>query len=96
MIATYTVRKGQSLYDVCLQTYGDLKYLFTKLLPDNAISSINVTGLQGKVFIYDTDFVKDTALFAKNDDENIIYSTEKGVTSLINKSFDTSFNISFN
>ena len=45
--ATY----GQSIYDICLMTYGDFKYLY-KLMLDNNIVGPNDTNLNGKVLVY--------------------------------------------
>lgn len=75
MILSYTAREGQSIYDVCLQTYGDIKYLFTKLIPDNNISNINSSGFQGRAFIFDSDYISDHSLYNRNQDENVFYVT---------------------
>lgn len=92
----YKAYHGQSIYDVCLQTYGDLKYLFTKLIPDNGFISLNMTDLGGRSFIFDTDFIKDNSVYNRNTNENIIYVTGFKVDQTGDNSFDNSFDISFN
>ncbi len=90
-MTNYTAQTGQSIYDVCLQTYGTLNLLF-KLLVDNKISVSNTHNLSGVVFIFDDELVKDYSVFNHNVTENIHYATANKV----GKSFDKSFDLSFN
>ncbi|CAB4218271.1 hypothetical protein UFOVP1596_11 [uncultured Caudovirales phage] len=64
-LASYTALDGQSIFDICLQTYGDLNLLY-KLMQDNKIDNTNSTMLKGSVFIFDTLLIKDNSL--KDDD----------------------------
>ena len=41
---------GQSIYDLCLMTYGDLKYVY-KLIQDSNIVNLNEPTLSGKEII---------------------------------------------
>lgn len=52
----YTAIAGQSIYDVCLQTYGSLDFLF-KLLQDNSIAGLNADVLSGQKFTWDETLV---------------------------------------
>lgn len=52
----YTAIAGQSIYDVCLQTYGSLDFLF-KLLQDNSIAGLNTDVLSGQKFTWDETLV---------------------------------------
>ena len=52
----YNAIQGQSIYDVCLQTYGSLDYLF-KLMQDNAINGLDERVVSGQTFIWDDSFV---------------------------------------
>lgn len=66
---TFAAIAGQSLYDVCLQTYGDLAYLF-KLMQDNGITGLNNDVFSGQKFIWDETLVVDQQInsaFAAND-----------------------------
>jgi len=66
---TFAAIAGQSLYDVCLQTYGDLAYLF-KLMQDNGIAGLNNDVFSGQKFIWDESLVVDQQInsaFAAND-----------------------------
>lgn len=77
MISEYTAQEGQSIYDVCANTYGDLNKL-RKLITDNNIGSVNDQNLAKKVFKFDTSLIKDNLLFNVNNNSNVVYST-KGV-----------------
>lgn len=57
-MTTYKAIVGQSIYDVCLQTYGSLDYLY-KLLQDNGIESIDEPVMGGQVFQWDDSLVLD-------------------------------------
>lgn len=68
---------GQSLYDVCLQTYGSLNNLFV-LMRDNEISNLNAQLLSQRVFTFDKRLVADNIILKRNEREKIIYSTQAG------------------
>ena len=75
MIDTYTAKDGQSIYDVCLNTYGTLNLLF-KLIKDNKISSTNEQRLAGKVFTFDTSLIIDNSIFNVVNNA-IVYATQE-------------------
>lgn len=52
----YSAVTGQSLYDVCLNTYGTLDLLL-KLIMDNNIENINVYPYSGQSFSYDPSLI---------------------------------------
>lgn len=83
---------GQSIYDLCLMTYGDLKYL-TKLIQDNNIVSLNEGNLSGKTIIFNPNLINDIGFF------NFLSNKKKVINTLDNtktgKSYNQSFNISF-
>lgn len=82
MTAQYTWRNGQSIYDVCLNTYGTLRHLF-KLMADNAISSVNDLSFIGKVIYFETNLIVDNSLYNRNSDQNIHYTTYEAVGSFV-------------
>lgn len=53
---TYKAINGQSIYDVCLQTYGSLDYLF-KLMQDNAFAGLDEIVISGQEFFWDDSLV---------------------------------------
>lgn len=65
---------GQSLYDVCLQTYGDLGYLF-KLIQDNNIDGVNTDVYSGQIFVWDETLVQDQQINSSFTASKIYYST---------------------
>lgn len=77
-MTTYLAKNGQSIYDVCLQTYGSLNFLY-KLIKDNSLLGINDT-VQNKKIIYDESLVEDFSIFNHNDTENIFYITGSNQT----------------
>ena len=58
----YTGKYGQTIYDVCLITYGKYE-LLTKLCEDNGID-LNSISANGITFKYELDLVNDKKLFA--------------------------------
>jgi hypothetical protein len=57
-VKTYKAVDGQSIFDVCLQTYGSLDFLM-KLVGDSAFDSINGDPYSGQQFSYDDDLIVD-------------------------------------
>lgn len=92
----YTAQQGQNIRDVCLQTYGDFKFL-VKLMLENNFSNINVADIGGRKFIFDENLVKNYSLFNRNNNENITYLTDLSKEDLLKqgKSYDMSFDLSF-
>ncbi len=60
--AYITATEGQSVYDLVLMTYGDLKYTY-KLLQDNNIVSLNNTNLSGKKIIFNPKLINDIGFY---------------------------------
>jgi hypothetical protein len=71
--------QGQSLMDVCLNTYGSLDFFF-KLLRDNGIASANSTVITGQVFIWDDSLVQNQQVNQAYAASGIIYATEIGAS----------------
>lgn len=67
-------KTGQSVYDLCLQTYGNLE-LLTQLLQENKIVNTLEIVLAGKVIIFDKTKIRDVAVYSRNIVDNIIYAT---------------------
>jgi hypothetical protein len=60
---------GQSILDICLQTYGSLDYL-SKLIQDNGLDNINVVPFSGQIFAWDESITD-----KKLQNGNIIFAT---------------------
>lgn len=58
----YKSNDGQSVSDICLQTYGSLDYL-SKLMSDNNISDINTTIESDTIIMWDVDLCVDKQLY---------------------------------
>lgn len=52
MLSEYKAQNGQSVVDVCLNTYGTTDYLY-KLLEDSDVSDVDSVPATGDVFYYD-------------------------------------------
>ena len=74
---TYTAITGQSIFDVCMQTYGDIGLLY-KLLQDNGIDSVDVPVIGGQTFQWDDSLVLDQGLNTLFADSGIRYCTDAG------------------
>jgi hypothetical protein len=57
----YTAIDGQSIFDVCLQTYGSLDFL-GRLIVDSAFDNVNTSPFSGQVFSYDPDLLQDQVI----------------------------------
>ena len=57
-IKTIKALYGQSIYDLCLQAYGTLDFIF-KFIQENQISNINDTNLSGNTFIFDSTITEE-------------------------------------
>ena len=72
---TYNTVEGQSLWDVCLNTYGSFDFL-VKLLQDNSIPNINFSPFSGQSFVWDETLSVDSAVNLTNQNSNIRYATK--------------------
>lgn len=66
---------GQSIYDVCLQTYGSLDFLY-KLLQDNSIAGVDVPVTSRQQFVWDDTLVLDQQVNAAFAGTSKRYSTD--------------------
>lgn len=71
----YQAIAGQSIYDVCLQTYGSLDYLY-KLLQDNGIEGVDVPVTSRQQFVWDDSLVLDQQVNAAFAGTSKRYSTD--------------------
>jgi hypothetical protein len=62
---TYNALNGQSIFDVCLNTYGTIDNM-RKLLDDNNIDSIDIIPFSGQTFIWDEALVNDANILSSN------------------------------
>lgn len=72
---TYKAINGQSIYDVCLQTYGSLDYLF-KLMQDNAFAGLDEIVISGQEFVWDDSLVINQQVNAAYLATGQLYSTK--------------------
>lgn len=71
---SFVAISGQSIQDICLNTYQSLDFL-VKLMLDNNHPGINAYPPSGKQFSYDDTLVVDANLSASNNTKGTIYST---------------------
>ena len=71
----YKAVDGQSLLDICLQTYGSLEFIY-KLIQDNGIASINSDVSSSQIFIWDDSLVLNQELNSSYIQSRIIYATK--------------------
>jgi hypothetical protein len=89
---------GQSLVDVCLNTYGTLDYLL-KLIQDSGVVNLNADVSSQQVFLFDDSLVVDQSTIGQNQAAGIYYATKTKVTYNIgtggdyNDDFSGDFNI---
>ena len=71
----YKAIAGQSIYDVCLQTYGTLDYLY-KLMQDNGIAGLDEDVYSGQQFQWDDNLVLDQQVNEAFSAAGINYATD--------------------
>lgn len=76
--AKIKAKDGQSLFDICLMTYGNLEHMY-KLLQDNDIDSINETDISQKTFTFDKSSVYDVIQYNNNQYNGTEYATAYNV-----------------
>lgn len=74
---TFKAISGQTLADVCLNTYGSLDY-FYKLIQDNGIANADAIPYTGQSFVWDETLVVDALINVTTTNQNIIYATGYG------------------
>jgi len=74
-MSVYKSVEKQTIYDVCLQTYGSLD-LLNKLITENSIDSIDIDIISGTSFIWDEKLVIDQKRNQTLTDSNIIMATK--------------------
>lgn len=74
MIQTYYSLNNQTIYDVCLMTYGTIDNLF-KLIQDNNFGSVNNYPFQGQPFAWDDTLVFNQQVFLSNKSIGLNYAT---------------------
>jgi hypothetical protein len=92
MIQSFSAVNGQSLFDVCLNTYGTTDLLY-KLLQDNNISDLDYTPVSGQVFTYDDSLIIDQGIQNFFNQTGVIYATD---INIINNGTQGDFNSDFN
>jgi hypothetical protein len=61
-IVYITSQNGQSIYDICVQTYGSLDLLY-KLIQDNNFPNINTTLQPGTTLQWDSSQITDNSFY---------------------------------
>jgi hypothetical protein len=74
---TFNAISGQTLADVCMNTYGSMDY-FYKLLQDNRIANANAIPYTGQPFVWDETLVVDAMINKTNVIGNVKYATGYG------------------
>jgi hypothetical protein len=71
----YKALSAQSLWDICLNTYGTFD-LMLKLLTDNNIANINASSYSGQQFTWDETLTANQVVNQISQNANIIYATK--------------------
>lgn len=77
MSALFTGYNGQSLFDVCMNTYGSLDFMY-KLLIDSDVANIDVTVKSQDRFLWDQTQVIDAEVEQTTTLSGIIFATAAG------------------
>lgn len=74
-MSQFSVTQNQSIFDVCLQTYGSFDYLY-KLINDNGIASIDTPLVSGQVIEWDENLITDKSLYQTLTAGNVRFETK--------------------
>jgi hypothetical protein len=74
MSTQYSAINGQTLSDICMNTYGSMNYYY-KLLQDNSIDSADVLPVTGQIFQWDETLIIDTNIQKTISLNNIKFAT---------------------
>lgn len=91
-MTNYKSIQGQSIYDVCMQTYGTLDRLI-KLLTDNNIVGTEAPIPIGQLFTFDETLIFDIRTYNNNFKNKIFYCTALSEGASFDDSFDDGFDI---
>jgi hypothetical protein len=72
----FTAISGQSIWDVCLNTYASLD-LVSKLMKDNNFDNLNAKPLSGQSFLFDDTLIPDQNVTSSIDLNRVKYSTSR-------------------
>lgn len=72
---TYYALEGQTIYDVCLNTYQTLDQLY-KLVNDNSFGSVDNMVISGSAFVWDDTLVLNGQQQSTNAAQGVNYATE--------------------
>jgi hypothetical protein len=78
MLKNYNAVNGQSIFDVCLNTYGTLDQLVKQLVDSGAGQGVNDVPVSGQVYVYYDDLVVAQSVNQAYLLTNIRYATAKG------------------
>ena len=94
---SYSCQQGQTLLDVCLNTYGSLDFL-EKLITDNGFENANQLPTSGQIVSWDETLISDFSVYRTNTAFSVVYSTAErdAVSEQENKEFSNEFSIEFN
>lgn len=92
MTLTYKAQNGQSLFDICLMTYGALDNL-VKLVQDSLISSVSEEEVAGKNFVFESELISDVSFANAIKSNKKVFATAE--TPETGGSYDDSFDLSF-
>ena len=90
----YKAIEGQSLFDIVLNTYGAIEYIY-KLIKDNGIENLNYIVKSGDEFLYDGDLITDTTIFTTTTLSGVRYATAY-IPSITEGEVAPDFNFDFN
>jgi hypothetical protein len=78
MLKNYKAVNGQSIFDVCLNTYGTLDRLIKQLVDSGAGQGVNNIPASGQVYVYDDELVEAQSVSQAYLLTNVRYATAKG------------------
>ena len=76
MTINYKAQSGQSIYDICLMTYGTMDKIIT-LVKDSMLSNITDENIAGKIFPFESSLIADVGFSNSIKKQGKIFATAK-------------------
>jgi len=79
---TFYSKNNQNIFDICIQTYGDLNNMY-KLIQDSNFESLSKTPVIGTPFIFDNSLISNYAFYNQINGNGQIINTNTVVENTV-------------
>jgi hypothetical protein len=77
-MAEFISKNNQSIFDVCMQTYGDMNFMY-KLIQDSGFPSLSTSPTIGTKFTFDESLINDFGFYNQLQSKGTILNTNQSL-----------------